>query len=191
LGSLIIVGVVVKSLVKLLLLLLGCWSGLVLLLLGLLLLILLLSWGGLLVLLSLLVGVGSLMELSPVLTVFWVSSATITLLWDGVVLGLRVVLWGWGSIRRWGGWNSGWSLGQMIPTHLETILAGGVVDDDLLTVRVNIGVLSLPFSVLSSLLLELDTVLLDVGRAETTVSGKISGLCKDCSVLGVDPVTLG
>jgi hypothetical protein len=65
------------------------------------------------------------------------------------------------------------------------------VNGDLLTVRVNIAILSLPLSVLTSLFFELGLIFLDVGRAETTVSGKISGLRKNGCVLWVNSATLG
>jgi hypothetical protein len=118
-----------------------------------------------------------LMDLWSVLTIL---NSIVRGLWslrNGIVLLSRVVLWNWSLSLDWK-----WSSWQMVSSDLESVLSSGVLDTDLLAVRVDIRVLSLSISVGSSLFLELYSIFLDVGRSETSISLEVSSLSQNSSV---------
>jgi len=154
-----------------------------------------------------LVLVRELVKLWSVLTVIistgdgWValSWSGWLLVLDGVVLWGRVVLWRstvllWPWLMMMGCRASCWKwsrgLWQMVTRDLETILACGVVNSDFLSIGVDVGVLSLPLPILSSLFLELYSILLDVSSPKTSIPLKVSGFSQNGGSLGVN-VSLG
>jgi hypothetical protein len=106
---------------------------------------------------------------------------------NGIVLRSRIVL-----LRSYWSWSLDWkrSSWKMISTHLESILSSGVLDSYLLTGGIDVRILSLPVSIRLSLFLELDTIVLDVSRAEATVSLEVSGFLQNGSVPGVNVLAL-